>query len=36
VTFGFAKKEDFNLDEVKKAIEEKTPFKVGPVVDGPS
>jgi len=36
VTFGFKSKDDFNLDEVKSAIEEKTSFKVGEVVNGPS
>ena len=35
VTFGFKKKEDFSLDEVKKAIEGQTSFKVGQVVSGP-
>ena len=35
VTFGFKKKEDFNVDEVKKAIEGQTSFKVGQVVSGP-
>jgi hypothetical protein len=35
VTFGFKKKEDFKLDEVKTAIEENTKFKVGEVVKGP-
>ena len=29
-------KSDFNYDEVKKAIEEKTNFKVGKVVEGPT
>jgi hypothetical protein len=32
VTFGFKKKEDFNVEEVKKTIEEKTSFKVGKVL----
>lgn len=36
VTFGFKKKDDFNLDEVKKAIEGQTSFKVGKVVSGPA
>lgn len=29
-------KSDFNYDQVKKVIEEKTNFKVGKVVDGPT
>lgn len=29
-------KSDFNYDQVKKAIEEKTSFKVGKVVEGPT
>ena len=33
VTFGFRKKEDFNYDEVKKAIEGKTDFKVGEILN---
>jgi hypothetical protein len=33
VTFGFKKKEDFKLDEVKEAIESRTDFKVGKVVE---
>ena len=36
VTFKFSKKEDFDLDAVKKAIEGKTEFTVGKVVEGPS
>jgi hypothetical protein len=32
VTFGFKKKEDFDLDAVKETIEEKTSFKVGKVL----
>jgi hypothetical protein len=36
VTFGFERKEDFNLDDVKKAIEGQTKFKIGEVVEGPS
>lgn len=35
MTFGFKSKEDFKLEEVKKAIEEKTEFKVGKVVKQP-
>jgi hypothetical protein len=35
VTFGFKNKEDYNLDEVTKAIEEKTSFKVGQVIKEP-
>ena len=35
VTFAVKDKKDFNLDEVKKTIEGKTPFKVGKVVKGP-
>jgi hypothetical protein len=35
VTFGFKKKEDFNFDQVKTTIEEKTSFKVGKVVKQP-
>ena len=36
VTFGFKNKDDFDLDAVKKAIEGKTEFTVGKVVEGPS
>ena len=36
VTFGFKNKDDFDLDAVKKAIEGKTEFHVGKVVEGPS
>ncbi len=32
VTFAFRKADDFQLGEVKKAIEESTSFKVGEVV----
>lgn len=36
VRFGMKNRSDFNLDEVKQAIESKTPFKVGKVVEGPT
>ena len=32
VTFGFRKKDDFNYDQFKEAIEGKTDFKVGKVL----
>jgi hypothetical protein len=33
VTFGYHNEEDFNLDEVKEAIEGSTRFKVGKVLN---
>ena len=35
VTFAVKDKKSFNLDQVKEAIEGKTPFKVGKVLKGP-
>jgi hypothetical protein len=35
VTFGFREKGAFSLEEVRTAIETKTPFRVGKVVKGP-
>jgi hypothetical protein len=35
VRFAVKDKKDFNLDELKQAIEEKTPFKLGQVLKGP-
>jgi len=35
VTFAVKDKQSFNLDEVKKTVEGKTPFKVGKVLKGP-
>jgi hypothetical protein len=35
VTFGFKSKDDFKLDDVRQAIESRTRFKVGKVLDGP-
>jgi hypothetical protein len=35
VRFAVKDKKDFNLDELKQAIEEKTPFKLGKVLKGP-
>jgi hypothetical protein len=35
VTFAVKDKKDFNLDELKKTIEGKTPFKVGKVLKSP-
>jgi hypothetical protein len=35
VTFGFRDKEAFSLDEVKNAIETKTPFRLGRVIQQP-
>ncbi|MFO0879016.1 MAG: hypothetical protein U0840_16860 [Gemmataceae bacterium] len=35
VTIGFKNKDDFKIEEVKKAIESKTSFKVGQVLKQP-
>lgn len=35
-TFGFKKKEEFNLDDVKRVIEKSPKYKVTGVVSGPT
>lgn len=35
-TFGFKKKEDFKLDDVKRVVEASPKYKVSRVVNGPT